>query len=503
MSGGRLLRDRFWDPIFLFGVALVLRWVIVLWAWERVPPTADGAFYHVVAERIAGGLGYTWLWPDGAVTYAAHYPVGYPAMMAPFYGAFGPVPGVVMLANALLGALAVGAAYEICFRTAERHMDARFARAGAGLVCLLLAVSPTLISYTPALMTEGAVLAFVVFAARAALAASGAPKQEPASTKSRIEKPLLGGAVLFCLTAATYLRPQCILLAPVVGFYFVRTSTFRRALVALGFGLATLLCVLPWTLRNCDKMEHCVFVSANGGWNLLIGTFAEGKGAWVALDGERVPVTCREVFQEAEKDACFNQAARQRILLAPSAWLKLISAKWRATFDHTAAGAEHLAAAGALSDSSKRVLTFAEFFSQRLGFMLGLLGAFLLAQRGIKRTNLAERTVLAVAFALGTVGFLGLSAALGWGIFCALALVSRQVLRDVGLGLGVASVLLTALVHAVFFGAGRYSLPLLVWTAPFGALGVGLVMEAALSRRVPWVRSGQAEDFDTSPSRGR
>src|SRR5256885_7855973 len=46
-------------------------------------------FYHAVATRIARGAGYTWAWPDGVVTYAAHYPVGYPALLGAAYAVFG------------------------------------------------------------------------------------------------------------------------------------------------------------------------------------------------------------------------------------------------------------------------------------------------------------------------------------------------------------------------------------------------------------------------------
>ena len=74
-------RARPGDGLWVFGAALVLRAFVAAYGAGRFPPADDGGFYHVVAQRIALGLGYTWLWPDGAVTYAAHYPVGYPALL--------------------------------------------------------------------------------------------------------------------------------------------------------------------------------------------------------------------------------------------------------------------------------------------------------------------------------------------------------------------------------------------------------------------------------------
>src|SRR3954470_19699637 len=100
---GSRTTDPWWDACWISALALVLRLVVVLWAKDRFPPADDGTFYHVVAQRIAHGDGYTWLWPDGAVTYAAHYPVGYPALLGLVYALFGPRPVVAMIANAVLG----------------------------------------------------------------------------------------------------------------------------------------------------------------------------------------------------------------------------------------------------------------------------------------------------------------------------------------------------------------------------------------------------------------
>src|SRR5512144_589034 len=97
----------------LAAAALLTRLVFVLWAASRFGPAEDGKFYHVVAGRIARGLGYTWLWPDGAVTYAAHYPVGYPALVGAVYAITGPVPGAAMALNAVLGAAAVFAVHRV------------------------------------------------------------------------------------------------------------------------------------------------------------------------------------------------------------------------------------------------------------------------------------------------------------------------------------------------------------------------------------------------------
>src|SRR5690606_21006203 len=104
------------DALVLTGIAALVRIAVVVWASTRFPPSDDGSFYHVVASRIAQGLGYTWLWPDGAVTYAAHYPVGYPALIGGMYAIFGASPLVAMLFNALIGTLCVFAVHRIAAR---------------------------------------------------------------------------------------------------------------------------------------------------------------------------------------------------------------------------------------------------------------------------------------------------------------------------------------------------------------------------------------------------
>ncbi|HMJ12615.1 MAG TPA: hypothetical protein VK524_14420, partial [Polyangiaceae bacterium] len=142
--------------LVIFGIALGVRALVTLWAAARIPPVEDGHFYHVVATRIAQGLGYTWLWPDGAVTYAAHYPVGYPALIAAAYALFAAAPASAMGCNALLGSLAAVAA---------GRMVSSYVRGGAGTVAgLLVALHPALVAYTPALMTEGATASLLMIA---------------------------------------------------------------------------------------------------------------------------------------------------------------------------------------------------------------------------------------------------------------------------------------------------------------------------------------------------
>ena len=95
------------------------------YAHDRFPPADDGSFYHAVAIRIAHGAGYTWAWPDGVVTYAAHYPVGYPALLGATYALLGATPLSAMLLNALLGALLVVGVHACALRTGSLRRPRR------------------------------------------------------------------------------------------------------------------------------------------------------------------------------------------------------------------------------------------------------------------------------------------------------------------------------------------------------------------------------------------
>ncbi len=419
------------------GCAVATRVALLAWAIPRFPPAEDGVFYHTVASRIAAGLGYTWQWPDGVVTYAAHYPVGYPALLGLAYAAVGSHPAVAMVVNAVLGVIAAAAAYQVALPTSGVR--------GAGLAGLIVALHPSLLAYTPALMTEAIAGDLLVSAAALALWAAAARRRRWAWWAVGV----LGG--LACL-----IRPQLVLLVPALGLLSVEAVAWRtrlgRALLVGGVALA---CCVPWTLRNCHRMERCVFVSANGGWNLLIGTASEAEGGWRSIDQLGVPPECRTEFREAHKDRCFGAAGLRRIRASPGAWLGLIPAKLRQTFDLPGAPGAYLAASNgaAFGERGKLALGGLELLAQRLLY-LGVLWA----SARVPGPRQRWRRWLAGA---GALTFLGPWAWVGL-LLAALnvAWLGARVVRSPALLFGAIAVVETALVHAGFFGAARYALVL-------------------------------------------
>ncbi len=465
----------------VFALALAVRIAVVVWAAGRFPPAADGAYYQRIAERIAAGLGYTWLWPDGVVTYAAHYPVGYPGAVGALYALLGAHPAVAMLLNAVLGALAALAVHRLAARAAPRS------RAVPALSGALVALHPGLVAYTPALMTEGVTGSLV---ACAAWSSAWARERRPALAPFAVLGLLVG--------VATLVRPQALLLAPLFaglallgsppgdgaridGPLAVRAA--RRAAPVLVTVIAALLVCAPWAARNCVRMNQCALVSVNGGWNLLIGADPASTGAWAPI---QVPEACREVFDEAGKDACFGREARRYIAEHPGAWLGLVPRKLAATFDYCGAAGWYLHASNpaAFSEEGKVALGAVETVFERFVLLFALMWAArkpaqtpVASHDRARRRRLAQRALLLARlalFALGVVAALHVHAWVGYLALLGLALLQgRALLRAPVLAVAALAVLAaTAATHAVFFGAGRYALvafPLLSGLAALAA----------------------------------
>jgi hypothetical protein len=439
-------------------VALLLRLLVVGWAAGRIPPTADGTYYQTIAERIAAGHGYTWLWPDGAVTYAAHYPIGYPALIGAAYVAFGAKPVVAMVVHAVLGALGAFAAHRILLS---------YGRA-ATLAGVLVAVHPGLVFYTPALMTEGVAGVLVLLAAWAATCARrlGVDSSADGLARRRYGALLAMGVTL---GAAALVRPQLIVLAPFLGLAAARPQAKKRLISALVVTTLSFATCAPWTLRNCVRMGRCAFVSVNGGWNLLIGTNPDARGGWAPVE---VPAGCRTVFDEAGKDACFGEAAKQRIVEQPLSWASLAPGKLRATFDYCGAAGWYLHQANpsAFGDTSKLTLGVVETLFERLALMAALVASFRprwrLRHRSLRQALGSFATLLGLILAVTPQGALAhLVLTFGLGLR---ALRSRlRPLETTAFAL-LAS---TMLIHAAFFGGGRYQLPTLALLTVVAATG--------------------------------
>jgi hypothetical protein len=447
------------DGAWVFGLAFALRAAVALWAAPRFPPAADGVYYAKLARRLADGQGYTWLWPNGAVTFAAHYPVGYPAAIAALDVALGEHRLVAwMLLAALLGAASALGVQRLTARADSR--------ASALIAGLLVAVHPGLVAYTPAIMTEGITASLLVLAAWLAAIA------RERSSRARSWVPLAGLGLVLGL--ATLVRPQAILLTPILGLVasggVVRA---RRSLAGAALVTVTALAVCaPWTARNCIRMQRCALVSVNGGWNLLIGADATSTGAWSPI---QVPPACATVWDEAAKDACFGREARRAIAADPLRWLALVPKKLAATFDYAGAAGYYLHASSpeAFSSRHKLALGVVETVFERLT----LIAALVALARPRRLAGAACRSALeTLRLVTGAIGVVFALLTHAWVSYVALLLLGLLRGRALGRGpvlVSAATSVLAATVaaHAVFFGAGRYSLVVFPFVCALAALG--------------------------------
>jgi 4-amino-4-deoxy-L-arabinose transferase-like glycosyltransferase len=407
------------------------------------PPADDGHYYDVLAQRLARGQGYTWLWPDGAVTFAAHYPVGYPALLALAYRLAGASPAVAMGVNAVIGTAAAVAVYGLVASTE----GPRWRPLAAGMA---VALHPALVPYTAALMTEGVTAALLAMAT--ALAARAQASAAPSAAGFRGWPWLVATGVALGVT--TLVRPQSILFAPVLGLLAAPASVgwgrvrLMRAAAVLALALGI---VAPWTARNCVRMHRCALVSVNGGWNLLIGTQTR-SGGWEPV---QVPAECATVWDEAGKDACFERAARARIAASPAAWLARAPGKLASTLDYFGAGPYylHVSNEAAFTERAKVRLGVLETVVSRLLLLSALVVA--LAWPGPRRLARAGVAALGAIAAVTVHGWLGYVA-----LVLVVGLLGPRAWARAPLVVpaGAALVLLTAAMHALFFGAGRYGL---------------------------------------------
>lgn len=187
---------------------------------------------------------------------------------------------------------------------------------GARRAAWAFALYPAMLLWSAATMTETLQCAWITVAIALAVAR---PREEHQRASAR-SVALRSCAVGLAAGLATLVRPQGILLAPVLGALSPRASLKHRALGAT-IALASALAVCtPWTARNARVLDGPALVSTNGGSNLLIGTLPEAHGGYRELT-DRDP--CAQVSGEVRRDRCMSRAAIERIRRDPAQWIAL------------------------------------------------------------------------------------------------------------------------------------------------------------------------------------
>ena len=408
----------------LFVAALVPRLCVALgWAPQ---PVWDGFYYDIGAQSISEGLGY--VGKNGKAW--CHYPVGYSGLLGAVYALVG---SAAPLVGKVLGAMVGATLAALVFLLARRATSGGRA-IGAGLA---VAFHPGLVAYAAIHMTEVVSALSIVAAALVA-----GPR------RGRV-----AGAGLV-LGLATLVRPQSILLAPLVGI-FTGAPSLRRLLRAGAVATAIAVAVvIPWTLRNCLVMDGCAFVSTNGGWNLAIGAFPRATGRFETL---RAGDGCHIVTGQVQQDRCWMRLGASWIAEDPGRWLALAPKKLAFTFDHESFPIGYLAESepDAWPEARRAAGRGILSWSHRLLLVLATLALFPRPRRSQPATLLAPLAVgLYAWYAAWTPPHPFWPLAL---LFCAVAFVRRRSLAPEILYAAWLVATLVA-VHAVFFGEDRYHL---------------------------------------------
>lgn len=428
----------------LFFFALAPRLFVALhWAGE---PVWDGHYYDFGARRIAAGLGYSDdRWEDGLVAWHpwCHYPVGYSAVLGAVYRVFGADLRVAAVFDASVSA-ALCVMTWLLARNALSEKRARWAGA-------IAAVHPGLVLYAALVMTEA-------LSALVTLTAFWIATRE---TKHKTRAFVLGA---FVLGLGALVRPQALLCAPFFALLplpspFARLGKLARPTAAIAACAIAIAPVLPWTARNCERMDGCALVSTNAGWNLAIGAFPRATGRFETLhasDG------CSEVTGQVQQDRCWFAVGVDQILAHPWHYIALVPAKLSYTFDHESFAVEYLREArpAAWPEARRVAWRTATSAAHRLLVCAAALAFVAWVFRRSRREIVAQGAALLSVLVLAGIGVMSesphfyplvvLAMILPW-----LPLPGKPPLSS-ALVLSTALLATTLVTHAVFFGEDRY-----------------------------------------------
>jgi 4-amino-4-deoxy-L-arabinose transferase-like glycosyltransferase len=390
----------------IFALALVLRALVAHWIAPQ--PAWDGVLYERAARAIARGMGYVtfmFVQRSSDTVPTAFYPVGYPAFVGALYRVFGEHLAVLHAGGVCVSALSVAFAHRVAHRV-RPGVPALFA-------ALFSALLPGSVLFAPSAMTEP------LFALQLSVALWALTRQRDGAT---LPWQIVAG---LALASATYVRPQALLVAPVLAALArPHTDSIRpRILAAIVVFLATVIPVLPWTARNCARIDGCAFVSTNGGSNLAIGAVPRANGRYFALNADD---GCRGVVGETARDKCWRAVAVQAIRRDPTRWLALALVKLDHTLSYEAFPVGYLREARALALDDQRETQWRRAITRP--WRVFLLLALLALVRWPGRSPLAPAAIAALAATL--------------------------------------TVLAT---HLIFFGGDRYHLAIVPWLVPLVA----------------------------------
>ncbi|MCB0155795.1 MAG: glycosyltransferase family 39 protein [Anaerolineae bacterium] len=299
----------------VLSLALRLGWLLVV----SPAPVSDFRWYFERGRDMAAGYGYSMrtddFWPDNVPPpflstepsrqFTAYWPVGYPAFLAGLFFVFGPSTLIAQLANLVLSGFILILAYQIAKRLFQSELSGR-------LTLLLLAFYPDHIFYTSLIATEILFLFLLLLTVLLLLMA-----------QNKLRWAIAAGVVcgLACLV-----KPQTILVPGLVlALQFMRVWSWPALKHYAKLGVLSYLMLgltlVPWTWRNYLLFDDFVFISTNGGYNLLVGNNPQANGTY--SHDKPIAAMLSDVFDEQARDAKATALAISYIRENPLQTLKL------------------------------------------------------------------------------------------------------------------------------------------------------------------------------------
>jgi 4-amino-4-deoxy-L-arabinose transferase-like glycosyltransferase len=297
-------RIDFYLLMSIFTLALVVRMIWALLA-EILDPflienplLGDAASYHRLAMNLLAGNGYT----QNPPIPSAFWPPLYPFTLAGIIALFGTQLVTARIIQAIWGAIPPVVLAWIALKNLGRKE--------AWLVGFGLAFYPFLIYFGTWLIADGLfiLLLAMVFFSAAKFHLSGS-----------IRWLVLMGIFLGLATLA---KPTALFYAPLLALWVMLSPQGVRIKKRIGYAfaltLATLVIVLPWTLRNYLAFDQFVLVSTNGGYTFL---GVNNPNAWGGHN-EFYPPSIPGL-NDAEMEDAFYAEAWQWIRANPGDFIRL------------------------------------------------------------------------------------------------------------------------------------------------------------------------------------
>ena len=319
-----VIQHRYFTPVcFIFALIIRIGWVCLV----DTQPVSDFRWYYERGIDFAAGRGYsvgpTAYWPanlppaslitsdqypiNGRPT--AYWPVGYPAFLGLLFVVSGPSLFVAKIANVVLGLGGLFLAYNIARKLFDSELAGR-------VTLLILSFYPNHIAYSSLLASEIlslfllllGILLLIVLHHRLWLA--------------------VGAGAVFGL--ACLVKPQAIFLPALFAVAYLLPNKGWKALAENLIPLVVVyvsigITILPWQIRNYRVFNDFVFISNNGGINLLVGNNPYATGAYIF--SKKITSMLGDVQDEHKRDIQARALAVDYIIHHPLEAMELLPKK--------------------------------------------------------------------------------------------------------------------------------------------------------------------------------